>query len=292
MRFPVPGEWRLDTKQADRDEKKRRSSPCSFFYGQGRALVNTASYFSDDRLLQKCRGGVARKHRHRIHLALFGQLMASFEYMLKDFLAQVVDATDIFDSRLRSQKWIHVDVERVLSQRVAQTTAGALLVHPTLGWHDAEQVNSRFNDILGNEVIDHAEIPTLSRLWIVRHSVAHNAGFVTGPDAGRLGSGKIGEKVVAVDEDYVLDAFQFLSTIARRVAKVCGRGVLKRWLHSLHDLPPDYSRDRDTYDPLKLLATFVSSRPRDLPTFGEDDYLRDLEQVRSILANPSVEIHC
>ena len=281
MTFPVPGQWRSETKQAKRDEKKRTSSPCSFFYAQGQALVTAARYFSDDRMLQKCRGGVAGKHRHRIHLALVGQLMASFEYMLKDFMAQVVDTTDIFDSQLKDQKWIGVDIERVLSQRVAPTTVGALLIHPTLSWSDPEEVNRRFKQILGNQVIERDEIPTLARLWIVRHSVAHNAGFVTGPDAARLGAAGLSEKVVAVDEKYVGVAFEFLCGIARRVAELCGGAVLTHWLASLQDLPADYARDGYAYDRLKLLATFVDSRPKDLPTFGEADYLRDLGEVRS-----------
>ena len=281
MTFPVPGQWRSETKQAKRDEKKRTSSPCCFFYAQGQALVTAARYFSDDKLLEKCRGGVAGKHRHRIHLALFGQLMASFEYMLKDFMAQVVDTTGIFDSRLKDQKWIGVDIERVLSQRVARTTVGALLIHPTLGWSDPEEVNRRFKQILGNQVIERDEIPTLARLWIVRHSVAHNAGFVTGPDAARLGSAGLSEKVVAVDENYVRLAFDLLCSIARRVATLCGECVLTQWLRSLDDLRPDYGRDGHTYDQLKLLATFIASRPKDLPTFGEEDYLRDLDGVRS-----------
>jgi hypothetical protein len=280
MTFPVPTVWRLDTAQAERDEEKRRNSPCSFFYAQGRALVTAAEYFSDARLLENIRGGVARKHRHRIHLALFGQLMASFEYMLKDFLAKVLDATDIFDSRLNGQKWIDVDVNRVLSQRVAQTTVGALLIHPSVGWHDPEEVNRRFDQILRNRVIGRDEVPTLSRLWIIRHSVAHNAGFVTAPDAGRLGSGEIAERVVLIDEEYILDTFNFLSNIARRVAECSGRGVLIQWLRSLEDLRPDYTRDQYTYSRLKLLATFVASRPTHLPAFDKDDYLRDLEEVR------------
>ena len=281
MTFPVPGQWRSETKQAKRDEKKRTSSPCCFFYAQGQALVTAARYFSDDKLLEKCRGGVAGKHRHRIHLALFGQLMASFEYMLKDFMAQVADASDIFDSQLKSQKWIWLDIERVLSQRVARTTAGALLIHPSLGWHDPEQVNQRFNQVLGNEVIERDEMPTLSRLWIVRHSVAHNAGFVTAPDAARLGSSRLNEQVVAIDETYIEGSFKFLCGIARRVATLCGECVLTQWLRSLDDLRPDYGRDGHTYDQLKLLATFIASRPKDLPTFGEEDYLRDLDGVRS-----------
>jgi hypothetical protein len=281
MTFPVPGQWRMDTAQAERDEKKRTSSPCSFFYAQGRELVTAAHYFSDTRLLEKCRSGVARKHRHRIHLALFGQLMASFEYMLKDFIAQIVDTTDIFDSRLKAQKWIWVDIERVLSQRVARTTASALLIHPTLGWHEPEEVNKRFKQVLGTKVIERDEMPTLSRLWIIRHSVAHNAGFVSGPDAARLGSSALNEKVAAVDQTYMTVAFDFLCTIARRVAEVCGGAVLTQWLGSLDDLPADYARDGDTYGRLKLLATFLASRPRDLPAFGEADYVNDLDGVRS-----------
>lgn len=282
MPFPIPLAWERDTAESQRDEHKRRYSPCSFFYSQGQALVIAARYFSDDRLADNARGGVAKKHRHRIQLALFGQLMASYEYMLKDFLAQVIDTSDIFDQKLIKQKWINVDVERILSQRMAQTTVGSLLIHPTLGWNDPDQVNQRYQFILGNEVITASESPTLNRLWILRHSVAHNAGFVTGPDAARIGSAGIVEKVINADDSFIAQVFEFLNPIAERLANRCGHGALQQWLSSIADLDDNYDRDRLIYERLKMIGTYLPSRPKALPDVTEQDYLSDRAKVNSV----------
>lgn len=176
-------------------------------------MITAAKYFSDERLVDNASGEVAKKHRHRIQLALFGQLMASYEYMLKDFLARIIDIIDIFDQKLIKQKWISIDTERILSQRIAQTTVGSLLIHPTLSWQDPDQVNERCKFVLGNEIIFPSEIPTLNRLWVLRHSVAHNAGFVTSPDAGRIGSAIISEKVINTDDNFILETFEFSSLL-------------------------------------------------------------------------------
>ncbi len=279
--FPVPPIWERDTDESQRDEVKRLYSPCSFFYSQGQALITAARYFSDERLADNASSEVAKKHRHRIQLALFGQMMASYEYMLKDFLARIIDIVDVFDQKLVKQKWISVDTERILSQRVAQTTVGSLLIHPTLGWHDPDQVNERCQSVLGNKVILPSEIPTLNRLWILRHSVAHNAGFVTGPDAGRIGSAEVFEKVIDTDDDYMWQVFEFLKPIAARLTDTCGRSVLQQWLNSTKDLDANYDRDRLIYERLKSIGTYLPSRPKGLPDFTEKDYLNDRATVNA-----------
>ena len=81
-----------------------------------------AGYFTNKRLAKSARGGIGFKHRHRIHLALFGQLMASFEYFLKDFVARAVDATTNLDEKIQKEKWLEINVDRVLANR-----SGALL---------------------------------------------------------------------------------------------------------------------------------------------------------------------
>jgi hypothetical protein len=122
MQLPEP--WNADTTDTERDERKRQSSPASFFFSQGQAICLSADYFTDDRLVENARGGVAKKHRLRIHLALFGQLMASFEYMLKDFIARAIDVSDILDEKVKTSKWIDIDVARVLGIRTAQYAVG------------------------------------------------------------------------------------------------------------------------------------------------------------------------
>ncbi|GAB1377336.1 hypothetical protein MASR1M49_01820 [Pararhodobacter aggregans] len=129
MAFPIPSPRNRDTVDALRDERKRQVSPGSFFYSQGWGQVLAAAYFIDDRLADSARGGVALKHRHRIHLALFGQLMASFEYFLKDFVAKAIDATTRLDERLKKEKWLEIDVDRVLANRSGMATIGSTLGH-------------------------------------------------------------------------------------------------------------------------------------------------------------------
>jgi hypothetical protein len=264
----------------EREERKREQSPASFFFSQGQALVLAAEYFKDDRLNRDARGGVADKHRHRIHLALFGQLMASLEFLFKDFIARVVDLVPTFDDHLLKADWIKVDAARILSMRSAVTTAGSLLLHPTLGWQQPEEVNRRYKALFGVEPITAAEVHTLETLWILRHSVAHNAGFVSAYDAARAGVTELADKVADIDQKYVSDSFDFLCKIAQRVADNVGHQVVMRWLATRKALGPDYIRDKDTYCALKLLATYVASRAKDLPTITKGPYTSDFNKVR------------
>jgi hypothetical protein len=279
MSFPIPDTWSRDTAEFQRDEEKRRQSPCSFFFSQGRALVLAAGYFNEDRLTSSAKGGVAGKHRHRIQLSLFGQLMAAFEYMLKDFISQTLDACDVIDDKIKDADWVTVGVEQILSQRSSDTTVGSLLVHPTMGWHYPIRVNNRFETLYGNAVIEESEIPTLERMWIIRHSVAHNAGFVTSPDAARFGSSDISEEVVNTNRDFMSSALDFLTPIAKRTGERCGKCLLHQWMRSISDLEPEFRRDEIIYKRIKYLGTYIDSRPTALPALNEDDYLRDYNMV-------------
>jgi hypothetical protein len=81
--FPIPDKYLSEAADVARDERKRRVSPPSFFFAQTQALLLSAGYFKNDRLVTSARGGVANKHRNRIRSALFGQVMASFEFCIK-----------------------------------------------------------------------------------------------------------------------------------------------------------------------------------------------------------------
>ena len=276
--------WEHGSCDIKRDEEKRWQSPGSFFFSQGRALVLAANYFIDDRLILKCRGGVAIKHRHRIHLALFGQLMASFEYFLKDFIASVVDIIPIFDEQIQKAKWIEVDVRSILAIRdTVQPSTGSFLLHSTLGWFDPDKVNQRYNDLFKYSPLSDFEKPELNRLWILRHSVAHNAGFVTTKDAGRMGLSHLSNSVVDIDAAFMADAFDFLGIIVSKITKNVGDKVLLQWLQSQIERGPDYKRDKHTYRWLKLLATYVKSRARNLPRITKSSYTRDFERAEKEL---------
>jgi hypothetical protein len=273
--FPFPEVWKYDSDDVQREEAKRKQSPSSFFFSIGQALLLAAEYFVDERLAVDSRTSVAMKHRHRIHLALYGQLLASFEYLLKDFIAKVIDTTGAFDSKVQKAKWIEVDASRVLASRMAASTPGAILIHPTMGWHYPEVVNQRYSELFNCQPIVAGEIPILERLWILRHSVAHNAGFVIHHDASRIGDGKLSEAVVAIDADFMAQTFATLKPIAERLASLVGDVVLLQWLHSIKGLGPDYGRDGQIYSQLKKLTCYVMSRVQDVPDSTEADYQAD-----------------
>lgn len=275
-----PQVWTTDTADRNREEEKRWDSPSSFFFSQGQALVLSAEYFCDSRLRRKARSGVALKHLHRLHLAIFGQLMASLEYLVKDFVAGVIDAVPIFDEKLIKAEWLKVDTARILSMRSASSSAGSLLLHPSLGWQQSDEVNKRYKYLFGVEPILQTEIQTLEKLWVLRHSVAHNAGFVSGYDAARAGIPYLAEEVAHLDEDFIKDAFEFLSAIAKRLAEHVGQNVLFKWLATRKAIGPDWNRDKETYTHLKLLATYVPSRAQDLPRITKGSYTEDFKKLK------------
>jgi hypothetical protein len=273
--FPHPSPWNKDTADAIRDNLKRQKSPTSFFCSQGRTLCLAAEYFKDERLAEAARGGVATKHRHKNLLAIFGQLMAAFEYMLKDFVAKSIDATSVFDGKIKEQDWLSVTTDRILSQRVAQTSIGSMLVHPTLGWHTPETVNTRYKNLFNCVAFKADSIKTLNTLWILRHSVAHNAGFVTAHDAARIGNASLSEKVVDIDADFIKETFDFLKNIATQIALTCGKSILKQWFTSQKDYGMDFIRDESEYGKVKQIGTCITSRTRELPCLTEAEYNAD-----------------
>jgi hypothetical protein len=275
MAFPDVEAWNQETADIARENKKREASPCSFFCSQGRSICLSAEYFVDSRLSQEARGGVAGKHRHKIQLALFGQLMAAFEYMLKDFFAKTLDATNILDDKIKGAEWLRITTEHLLMQRIVQASIGSTLVHPTMGWHSPEIVNSRFNTFFGNKPISGDQLATLSKLWILRHSVAHNAGFVTAHDAARINQANISERAVNIDATFIKDTFDFLIEIASGVALNSGKGLLAQWLKSMTEYGSNYERDKSTYTRIKLLGVCERSRTHELPEITMEMYQTD-----------------
>lgn len=275
MPFPDLTPWAHATADVVRENTKRQSSPASFFCSHGQTLCLAAGYFRSNRLVPAARGGVASKHRHKNQLAIYGQLLAAFEYMLKDFFAKAIDATSAFDEKVKAQDWLAITTERVLYQRVVQASIGATLVHPTLGWHTPDVVNQRFKAVFNTQPILGPEIKTLNILWIVRHSVAHNAGFVTGHDAARMNQPALAERIVRIDEEYIRETYEFLRTIAQRVASGTGTAVLHQWFQTMKAYGPDFTRDQPTYVRLKHLSACVVPRTQELPTAQQNDYNAD-----------------
>lgn len=208
-------------------------------------------------------------------------MMAAHEFLMKDFVASVVDLIPTFDDAILGEKWIDVDAKRVLSLRSTSSTPGSVLLHGTMGWHDPKTVNHRYSAIFGRAPISNSDVPTLERLWILRHSVAHNAGYVTAYDAVRGNMPSLANAVAAIDDSYITETFDFLRNIARRVANDVGDAVVQAWLRTRMEAGKNYQRDKATYTRLKLLASFVESRSKELPKIGKGAYTADWRHASS-----------
>jgi hypothetical protein len=269
--FPLPEPLNLFSNDVVRDEIKRAKSPPSSFYAQSQAIYLAVRYFED---LHSGYKAAAEKHMNRIRSALFAQLMANFEFAVKDFIAQVLDATHIYDTKVASWSWVNVNVPAVLSTRGGDGRIGAVLIHPLLGWQDPDDINKRYRDVFGAPLVWPAEEQPLRDLWIVRHAVAHNGGFMTSPDARRLRSSPLAEKQVLIDLNYLDGAIWFLRGIIVKLHTEIGPKVLKHWFKEAASR--DWAQDEAFYTRIKLVTVYVESRIKDLPSVEASMYEADL----------------
>jgi hypothetical protein len=277
--FPIPDKYSSEAADVARDERKRRVSPPSFFFAQTQALLLSAGYFKNDRLVTSARGGVANKHRNRIGSALFGQVMASFEFCIKDFIAQIIDSSDVFDETVNQCKWIDVDKSRVLAQRDFAGSVGALLIHPLLGWHDTEELNQRFQALFQYQLLEKDEAQKLQRLWIIRHSVAHNGGFVTHHDAYRLQAPSLREAAIEMDREFLRDTADFLRSVVLKLehGKPIGDRVIGEWISK--KATGTWPEDKVAYTRVRSIVTVVRQRTQDLPKVTKGTYSADRNRV-------------
>jgi hypothetical protein len=282
MPFPIPERYTSEAADIARDERKRRVSPPSFFFAQTQALLLSADYFKDSRLVTSARGGVATKHRNRIRSALFGQLMASFEFCIKDFVAQVIDASDVFDDVVNRCSWINVDKSRILAQRDVAASVGAMLIHPLLGWHETDELNQRFQTLFEFQLLDKNEARTLQRLWIIRHSVAHNSGFVTHQDAYRLQAPTLREAAIAMDVDFLRETAAFLRSIVLKLehGQPIGDRVIGEWIRK--KATGSWPADKAVYSRVRAIVTVVKQRTQDLPTVTKGSYSADRKKFAQV----------
>lgn len=201
--------------------------------------------------------------------------MSPDEFCLKDYIAQVIELTDVFDERVNTAGWISVDKSRILAQRDVAASVGAILIHPLLGWHEPDTVNERYVSLSGNAPIADDESQSLQRLWIIRHSVAHNAGFVTHHDAYRLRAATLRESAVQITQAFLTETVSFLGGIVQRLAedKPIGKSIMGQWIRLRST--GVWADDRDAYKALRLVMTVEKNRVRKLPSFTTSYYTKD-----------------
>ena len=141
MPFPIPNPSTSESADAARDETKRAASPPSAFFAQTQAAYLAVDYFEP---LHSGYAGAAKKHMNRMRSALFAQIMASFEFVMKDFIAQTLDATHIYDDDAKGWDWLTLDLATVLETREGFGRLGASLIHPLGGWQTPMTMNRRY----------------------------------------------------------------------------------------------------------------------------------------------------
>lgn len=271
MTFPVPPAFSSRSTAGVRAEQKRTSSPPSHFFTRATALLLASSYFKTKS--EAAGTSYSANHMRQINNALFGQLMAAFEWCLKDFVAQIVDATPVLDETLAKQAWINVKASTVLAARGSQAPVGAILLHQTGQWYRAGNVNDRFQKLFGEVLILPAEKASLDKLWLVRHVVAHNAGQLEQHDAYRLQAPNVADKVISVNQDYLGATAGFLTPIVRRLGNTVGEAFVITWLKAQE--AADYAKHQSTYETLKTIAAVVEKPKDDLPAFTASAYAAD-----------------
>lgn len=266
--FPFPEEAQADTADLERDAEKLELSPPSYFYAQGRAILLASDYFRDERL--NGNPGTATKHRDRYRGALFVQLMANFEYLLKTFAGRIIELSDVHDEQVAQAKWIAVEKEAVLAHRDRALSLASLLFHGTQGWHKPEDVNKHYESLFQHGVFSNDDAPTVETLWIVRHSLAHNGGFVGTSDAYRARMPELGGKTIVVSHEYLEATFTFLLEIVKRLTTDVGQPALKRWVKER--AKGDWMTDRNRYREIAKTVTLVESRAQSVPDATRASY--------------------
>lgn len=198
---------------------------------------------------------------------------------MKDFVAQTLDITHIFDDEIADWDWLELNIATVLGTRDGSGRLGAVLIHPLSGWQTPEVMNARYSDVYTRQPIASDEISKLRDLWIVRHSIAHNGGVITGPDARRLRKPSLTNEQILIDLTYLEAATWFLRDIVERLESVVGEALLGRWFNEAAS--GDWEIDSDVYRQLKLLTSYVKSRPKELPQVDESMYDADRMKLAS-----------
>ncbi len=267
-------------KPESQADSKRRLSPGSYFFHQGRSIVLASQYYSSGRLSETCKGAVAAGHHNTICVALFGQLMASFEDLSKEVVARSVDIADYLDLHIAKCDWIKISTPQVLSIRGSDVSVGTLLIGPTQGWHSAEALNNRYVSLFGGRPVPEDAIDHLNRLWIMRHTVAHNAGRVTHHDAARMAATHLSDRVLSVDAKYIADTFLFLRPIAESMVQMAHDRYLSQFLSTLDDHETLSTRQFFLWESIKHLGLFLDSRSKRLPLYDMQEFRADSDRYR------------
>ncbi len=92
----------------------------------------------------------------------------------------------------------------------------------------------------------------------------------------RLRNAALAERAVLIDKAFLDETTAFLRAIVERLASVVGPSLLTRWFREA--AARDWGRDEIDYCRIKLLTTYIQSRPTELPVVDEASYTGDLHR--------------
>lgn len=115
----------------------------------------------------------------------------------------------------------------------------------------------------------------MEKLWVLRHSVAHNAGMIIHYDATRIGDEMLADHAADIDANFIAGTFTFLSPIAKKNCEECGGNLLRTQFQPRHARGPEFVADTPAYSRLKPLSEYVKSRLQELSSIDQPTYEAD-----------------
>jgi hypothetical protein len=150
-----------------------------------------------------------------------------------------------------------------------------------MGWHDTDEVNQRFQTLFERQIFEKEEAQRLQRLWIIRHSVAHNGGYVTHHDAYRLQAPTLREAAIAMDYAFLKETTDFLRGIVLKLEhdKPIADRVVGEWIR--RKATGSWPDDKVAYKRIRAIVTVVRKRTDDLPNVTKKIYSADRRRLGS-----------
>jgi hypothetical protein len=143
-------------------------------------------------------------------------VMGHFETYQKLLFAGTFEATrftkdfdmDRFHNELKKMGEIEIKVNRIGAYRGQPAPMGQIIADSLGGWHNPEKVNSHMKLLVKNvNFFSGKEMEELRVLWQLRHSIVHTGGWLTLPDAQKVGDLKsYGNKPVIFDSNVIVVA--------------------------------------------------------------------------------------
>ena len=163
---------------------------------------------------------------YRWGAAALSAVLGHFETFQRALFAGMLEFTRLvpdFDverccSRLEKDASLSLQLARLSAYRGHAAPIGQLVADHLAGWHNPDQVNLYFGAIVQDfQFYSKADAEQLRLLWQLRHAVVHTGGWLSRPDAQRIGGlASLAEKPILFNEHFSEAACRRLHLIVAR----------------------------------------------------------------------------